>query len=76
MNTELFPVLAIKMRECVDEKILEEPNFKLDDFGEDAVNDVMDRLKDKRIMNNKEISYLKALIKRAIDSEYQNEKEC
>ena len=42
-------------------------NFKINDFGEDAVNDVIERLKTKRMMSNKEILYLKGLIQRAVD---------
>ena len=63
---ELFPVLSIKLQECIEEKVAKEPKFKLDDFGDDAVNDIMERFKKKRPMNNKEIFHLKELIKRAI----------
>ena len=62
---ELFPVLSITMQKCIEDKLAEEPDFKMDDFGDDAVNGVIDRLKAKRTMNNKEIFYLKALIQRA-----------
>ena len=67
VSTELFPVLAIKMRECIDEKLSEDTTFKLDDFGEVAVKDVIERLKGKRTMNNKEIEYLEALFQRATE---------
>ena len=65
VNTELFPVLSIVMRECVEEKLSKDPRFKVDDFGESAVKEVIERLRGKRTMNNKEISYLKELIQRA-----------
>ena len=68
VKTELFPVLSIALKECIDEKVAKEPNFKIDDFGDDAVEDILDRLKEKRTTNNKEIKYLKALFQRA--SEY------
>ena len=71
VSTELFPVLAVKMRECVEEKLAKEPTFKLDDFGAAAVGDVIEGLKTKRTMNNKEIAYLKGLIRRA--TEHQKE---
>ena len=62
---ELFPVLSITMQKCIEDKLTEEPDFKLDDFGDEAVKGVIERLKGKRFMNNKEISYLKMLIRRA-----------
>ena len=62
---ELFPVLSITMQKCIENKLAEEPDFKLNDFGEDAVKGVIKRLKEKRFMNNKEIFYLKQLIERA-----------
>lgn len=68
VNTELFPVLSIALRKCIDEKLSEENDFKLTDFGLETVADVLDRLKRKRTMNDKEIEYLKALFIRAIDS--------
>ena len=63
---ELFPALSIPMEECVEDKLEVEPDFKIDDLGEDAVKGVIDRLKAKRTMNNKEIFYLKQLIQRAV----------
>ena len=67
VNTELFPVLSITLKKCVDEKLSEDSEFKPDNFGDDVINDVMDRLKGKRTMNNKEIKYLRALFNRAIE---------
>lgn len=67
---ELFPTLSFTMDLCVEEKLSDEPTFKLDDFGEDAVNDIIERLNKKRTMNNTEVSYLKKLIQRAV--EHQN----
>ena len=58
------------MKRCFDEKLAENPSFKLDDFGDDAVEDIMERLKGKRTMNNTERSYLMNLFQRAI--EHQN----
>ena len=62
---ELFPALSITMKKCIENKLAEEPDFKIDDFGDDAVQDVIERLKTKRFMNYKEIIYLKELIPRA-----------
>ena len=63
--TELFPVLSITMQKCIEEKLSKDPRFKVDDFGESAVKEVIERLRGKRTMNNKEISYLKERIQRA-----------
>ena len=68
VKTELFPALSIKLRECIEEKISKEPDFKLDDFGEDAVKDVIERLKAKRTTNGRELKYLRALFQRATAS--------
>ena len=68
VNTELFPVLAIALKKCLDEKLSADPKFKSDNFGDDVVDDIIERLKGKRTMNNKEIEYLKALFKRATES--------
>ena len=65
--TELFPVLSATMSQCVQEKLASDIEFKLSDFGEDAVNDILERLKGRRTMNNKEIDYLKQLIQRAAE---------
>ena len=59
-------MLSIALKKCIDEKLSDDDQFKLDDFGSDAVNDVMERLKGKRVMNNKEIKYLNGLFQRAI----------
>ena len=64
---ELFPVLSITMQKCIEDKLAEEPNFKLNDMESKAVKDIIERLKAKRAMNNKEISHLEALIQRAND---------
>lgn len=68
VRTELFPTLAVHISECVQESF-EDPNFKMDDIGEDAANNVLGRLRQKRAMNNKEEAYLLALVKRAHDSQ-------
>ena len=74
VSTELFPVLSVKLSQCVQEKLASDIDFQLNDFGEDSVNDIMERLKEKRAMNNKEILYLRELIQRACDKhENQNE---
>ena len=67
--TELFPVLSVKLTECVQEKLAEEASFKQTDFREAAVSDIIERLKRKRAMNNKEIQYLEGLIRKAIGSQ-------
>ena len=68
VNTELFPVLAITLKKCIDEKLFEDSEFKVVDFGSNVVEDVMKRLKAKRTMNSKEIEYLMELFQRAVDS--------
>ena len=68
VNTELFPVLAIALKNCIDEKLSEDVNFKLDDFDDDVIDDLIERLKRKRTMNNKEIKYLKELFERATET--------
>ena len=55
------------MRECLDEILKEKPDFKLTDFSENAVEEIMEILKQKRTMNNNEIEYLKELIQRATE---------
>ena len=67
VNNELFPVLSIALKKCIDDKLSEDNNFKPDDFGNDAVDDIMERLKGERTMNNKEMKYLKELFQRAIE---------
>ena len=68
VTQELFPVLSIKLNECVQEKIVSDSSFKMDDFKADAVENVIARLGEKRTMNNKEIAYLQAVIKRVNQS--------
>ena len=68
VTNELFPVLSVKINECVQEKLLMESTFKLSDVGNEAVKDIMNRLMTKRTMNNKEMEYLDGLIQRAIES--------
>ena len=65
VNQELFPVLSVKINECVQEKLLKDSAFKMSDIGTDAVEDIIERLMKKRTMNNKEITYLKELFERA-----------
>ena len=65
--TELFPVLSATLSQCIQEKLGLETEFKLNDFEGDVVNDILERLKRKRTMNNKEINYLKQLIQRAAE---------
>ena len=67
VSMELFPAISVKISQCVQEKVLEDSSFELSDIGSEAVDDVIERLKEKRTMNNKEISYLKELIQRARD---------
>lgn len=66
-RNELFRVMAVSISKCVQQKLSMEPTFKMEDIGQEAADDVIDRLKVKRTMNNKEIHYLKALIQRAYD---------
>lgn len=69
VNTELFPVLSIALKKCIDEKLSDDPDFKMSDFQEVVVKDIFERLKEKRTMNNKEIQYLYTLIQRALTSQ-------
>lgn len=73
--TELFPVLSIALRECVEDKLSTESTFKVDQFGEDAVKDIVERLKLKRTLSDREVVALKALIQRAVDHGLQREEE-
>ena len=59
-------MLSIALKKCIDEKLSDNDQFKLDDFGSDVIDDVLERLKGKRVMNNKEIKYLNGLFQRAI----------
>ena len=68
VNTELFPVLSIALKKCIDNKLSEDDNFKLYDFGDEVQDDIIERLKEHRSMNNKEIKYLKELFQRAIET--------
>ena len=68
VNNELFPVLSVKLSECVQDKLVNDPSFKINNLRDVAVEDVLKRLMTKRTMNNKEIGYLKALIQRAYQS--------
>ena len=58
-------MLSITMQKCIEEKLSQEPDFKLTDFREETVKDIIERLKGKRTVNSKEISYLKGMIQRA-----------
>ena len=60
--------MAIALQKCIDEKLSEETHFKLDDFSQDAIDDMIERLKRKRTMNNKEIKYLRELFERATET--------
>ena len=66
-RNELFRVMAVSISKCVQQKLSMEPTFKMEDIGQEAADDVIDRLKVKQTINNKEIHYLKALIQRAYD---------
>ena len=57
----------MKISECLEQKVLRDAAFEMSDVGEEAVNDVIFQLKRRRTMNNKEISYLKKLIQRAVN---------
>ena len=72
VKTELFPVLSIALKKCIDQKLSDDNNFKLTDFDKDVVDDIMERLKGQRSMNNKEIKYLKELFQRAVVSHQQS----
>ena len=65
VSAELFPGLSVKISECVQAKLLEDTTFKMDDIKEDAADDIIQRLMDKRTMNNIEINYLKDMFQRA-----------
>ena len=65
VECELFRALAEKLRSCIFEKMLQESDFKLTDFGDAVVEDVMDRLKKKRLMNLVEVEYLTSFFNRA-----------
>ena len=64
VSSELFPVLSVTMGKCIQEKLESDIGFKLNDFRDETVKDVFERLMEKRTMNNKEIQYLKRMIVR------------
>ena len=74
VSTELFPVLAITLKKCIDEKLAEDTKFKPDDFGKDVVDDILEKLKGKRTTSDKEIKYLRALFKRATESQLDKQR--
>ena len=74
VNTELFPVLSIALKKCIDEKLSDDNKFDLHDFKDDVVDDIMERLKGKRAMNNKEVQYLKELFGRALETTQTTQK--
>ena len=65
VTAELFTSISVSISSCVQEKVLRDSAFKMSDLSEEAVKDVMTRLKEKRTMNNKEVTYLMALFQRA-----------
>ena len=65
VSTELFPVLAVTLKKCIDEKLSEDSSFKVENFGDVVIQDVIERLKKKRTTSDKEIEYLRALFERA-----------
>ncbi len=67
VRMELFPAISVKISECVQEKLLMDSSFKMTNIGKEAVMDVIERLKEKRTMNNVELSYLLRLFDRAND---------
>ena len=72
VRMELFPAISVKISECVQEKLLMDSSFKMTDIGKEAVMDVIERLKEKRTMNNVEVSYLLRLFNRANDHRMMN----
>ena len=67
VRMELFPMISVKISECVQEKLLMDSSFKMSDIGKEAVMDIIERLKAKRTMNNVEVTYLEGLFQRAND---------
>ena len=67
VSTELFPTFSVKISECLEQKVLRDSAFEMSDVGEEAVNDIIFQMKRRRTMNNKEISYLRKLIQRAVN---------
>ena len=65
VSVEMFQMLSTKISDSLQQKSLEDSNFKMIDTGDKVVDDIMMRLKEKRMMSNKEISYLRQLIDRA-----------
>ena len=53
---------------------MDESGFKMEDLGEEAVEDVIKRLKVKRKTNNTEIQYLRNLIQRV--NQHQEHYKC
>ena len=61
--------LAITLKKCIDEKLAADTKFKPEDFGKDAIDDILEKLKEKRTTSDKEIRYLRALFRRATESQ-------
>ena len=64
VSAELFPGMSVKISEAVQEKLLKDTTFKMSDIGKDAADDIIQRLMEKRTLNNMEINYLKGLFER------------
>lgn len=67
IKNELFPAIQVVISKCVEDKRLDtESDFEVHDIGKDAVDDVIEKLKNKRpSTNNREIKYLRKLVQRA-----------
>lgn len=74
VSTELFPKLSINLRECFDEMLVINADFKSNDFSRDAVKQVLERLKQKRPTNDTEIDYLKRLISRVAEEQQSSQR--
>ena len=61
---ELYPAMAVSMSQAVDELVVTS-GFAVGDLSEEAVDRVIEVLKNKKILYNKEIDYIRDLIKRA-----------
>ena len=48
-------MLSTALKKCIDEKLSDDNNFKVHDFEDDVVDDIMERLKRQKSMNNNEV---------------------
>ena len=64
VKQELYPMISTKMGQSVKE-LMDSNTLKPNDFSDKAIEKVVDKMKDKKVLYNKEIEYIRDLVKRA-----------